>query len=110
MKNLLIVLPLFFATSAMAENIVCKQVDAQIVAQIDSIKALPGTGLCTAQLNFDGYEALYAANSACPLSFDEVMAKGIVVRCDRQAGDKLAGLLHRSVHDTTIYFYTPESF
>ncbi|WP_413293118.1 hypothetical protein ACLSU7_17160 [Bdellovibrio sp. HCB185ZH] len=103
MKSVLSFMLFFATTSALAETVVCKQVDARITAEVVDIKPLEGTGLCLANLSFDGAKALYLDNNYCPLSFDEVMAKGVTLKCNSQPGDTVSGLLYRSVFDVQIY-------
>jgi hypothetical protein len=107
MKTLISLFIFLSGTSAFADNVVCKQIDAQIVAQVQKIEPLPGTGLCTATLDFEGDKALYKTNE-CPLMFDEVLAKGVVMKCNAQPGDMIVGLVYRSIFDVTVYYSSLE--
>ncbi|QDK46313.1 hypothetical protein DOM22_14635 [Bdellovibrio sp. ZAP7] len=107
MKVVLSLFAFFAASSALAETVVCKQLDAKVVAEIVDIKPLEGTGLCEAELSFEGSKALYLENNSCALPYDEVIARKVALKCEHKPGDELIGLLYRSVFDVQIYFYKP---
>ncbi|QLY24487.1 hypothetical protein [Bdellovibrio sp. KM01] len=108
MKLVLSLFAFFATSSALADNVVCKQLDAQVVAEIVDIKPIEGTGLCEAELSFDGPKALYLKNNYCALPYDEVLAKRVALKCQYEPGDQVIGLLYRSVFDVQIYFSRPE--
>lgn len=105
MRKLIVLIAVLAGSTAFA-NESCKQVDAQIIAHVNSVTDLgDGGDLCLAKLSFNEDQDLYSANYSCTLERREVVSKGVMVECSIQAGEQVDGIVYRTDGDSTIYLY-----